>query len=113
MHYQNKQNDARFWFAHRYRPEETERDEIEQFEAEFLWPVTGRLSFSAKALYAVRSRETIDQMAGVQYDSCCWALRFSARKKIDENSEEQEAYYLEWVLKGLTSLGESAGRLFK
>ncbi len=113
LRYQNKQNDSRFWLAHRYRPEETERDEIEQLEAEFLWPVTGRLSLSAKALYAVRSRETIDQMAGVQYDSCCWALRLSARKKIDENNEEQEAYYLEWVLKGLTSLGESAGRLFE
>lgn len=51
-----------------------------------------------------------DYMGGLQYDSCCWALRVVASRQFTflstNNSPQYDTrYYIEWLFKGLSSIG--------
>jgi LPS-assembly protein len=68
--------------------------------------------------YSVKDRETMDALAGVEYDSCCVALRLVARNYINQNfygfgpaptsgntNLRDNAIMFEVIFKGLGSSG--------
>ena len=108
----NAANKNRFSIGHRYRSKETDPDEREAVEMAFNWQLFQQFSISGKVNYGLRTQDKLEQLIGIQYDSCCWALRVIASEEMDEG-EAEKAYYLQWVLKGLTSLGDNVGGLFE
>ena len=92
-------------------------EDIEQAEVSLAWPVTKELSFVGRWQQDIINNRTIDGFAGLEYESCCWAVRLVARRylniRLDQqgipvpgNEEFNNGIYLEFILKGLTNIGD-------
>lgn len=91
-------------------------DDIEQAEVSFSWQSSSELSFVGRWQRDIRKNRTIDSFAGLEYESCCWAVRLVARRYLNIRLDQQgvsvpgadefnTGIYLEFVLKGLTNIG--------
>jgi LPS-assembly protein len=106
-------SDGIFNFSYRYR-----RGLLEQYNASVVYPISDRWKLVGAWTYSVKDRETVDALAGVEYDSCCVSLQLVARNYINQNyygfgpspaggntSLRDNAIMFEVVFKGLGSSG--------
>ena len=88
-------------FAYRYR-----RGLTEQVDLSFLYPINPSWSLVGRYYYSLRDRELLEGIAGVQWESCCVAVRVVGRKYVSgRDGELDSAIQLEIELKGLGSAG--------
>ncbi len=88
--------------------------ETEQLDFSMLWPVGNSWRFAGRWNYSLRADRSLESLLGVEYDSCCWAIRFAARRFISDNGEDHETnLYAQLVLKGLAPLGQNYGALLE
>ncbi|MCP4411739.1 MAG: LPS assembly protein LptD [Gammaproteobacteria bacterium] len=91
---------------------------IEQAEFSMVWPINDKLSFVGRWHQELREDRTIDSFAGLEYESCCWAVRLVARRYLNIRLDQQgiplsdfdkynDGIYLEFILKGLTNVGKN------
>ena len=91
-------------------------DNIEQAEVSFSWQASKDWSIVARWQGDIRNNRTIDSFAGLEYESCCWAIRLVARRYLNIRLDQQgqsvpgvdefnTGIYLEFILKGLTNIG--------
>ncbi len=98
-----------FNLAHRYRV-----GLIEQSDLSLRWPITHRINAVARWNYSWRKRDTLESFAGIEYDSCCWAVRAVARHYInDDGQDENTSFMLQLELKGLTGIGHRVDRFLE
>lgn len=91
--------------AYRFR-----RGKLEQTDMSLLWPVNDRLAFVARWNYDLDTSTTLERFAGIEYESCCWAVRLINREYIVPNTNQKDdMIMIQLELKGLTSLGGDAG----
>lgn len=64
----------------------TETD-VEQLGALGTWQMNSQWSVAGHWYRDLRNNTTLDANLGVQYSSCCWAVRLSAYRRIDRNFE--------------------------
>jgi LPS-assembly protein len=89
------------------------RDRVDQADMRFRYPVTNELNIVGRVTYSFEENETLEVLGGIEYDSCCWSLRFTAREWVrDRQSDKRTAFFVELELKGLGSLGRPPYRLF-
>jgi LPS-assembly protein len=89
--------------SYRYR-----RDVLQQTDVSFLWPVGQHWHLVGRWNYSIDDRQTLDSIAGIGYESCCWAMNLVGRNYVnDEKGKRTTGIYLELELKGLTSIGNS------
>lgn len=94
--------------AYRYR-----QDLLEQTDVIVSTPIYGGFSLLGRWRYSLRDRQSLDTVASVQYETCCWALRTSYRRYVANTSGEFNAgIYLQLELKGLARLGSGLTNLF-
>jgi len=89
---------------------------LSQINTSFLWKLTPHWSAVGSWDYSLNNSRTISEFGGLQYDSCCWAIRFLAYRYIS-NSDPNEpqnlegpidtAYMVQFELKGLGSTSSS------
>jgi LPS-assembly protein len=110
-------------FGFRYTPDQDrmlglayryEADSIEQADTTVIWPVRRRWKVVARWLYSLRDAQTLQNTEGVQYDSCCWALRLVHRRYITQidNGSFQDNVFFQFELKGLANVGSDINRMF-
>lgn len=88
-------------FGYRYR-----RDLLEQVDLSFLYPLTPAWSLVGRYYYSLHDRQLLEGIAGVQWDSCCLAVRLVGRRYLrNRTGELNDAIQLEIELKGLGSAG--------
>ncbi len=88
--------------GYRYR-----RDLTEQVDFSFLYPINNAWSVVGRYYYAIDDRKLLESIAGVQWESCCMAVRFIARRYVRErNGDLDDSLRLEFELKGLGSAGQ-------
>ncbi|MGF1644318.1 MAG: LPS-assembly protein LptD [Thiotrichales bacterium] len=88
------------------------RDEIEQTNLSFAWPLRRNWRVFGRWLYSVEDARHLELMGGLEYESCCWAARALNRRFILNDQEDyNDAFYFELVLKGLGSLGKAGSLL--
>ena len=97
--------------GYRYR-----RDLLEQADFSFLYPVTPSWSVVGRYYYSLYDNPKrtpaiesglLEAVAGVQWDSCCLAVRVLARRYVrNHEGELDNALQVEFVLKGLGSAGQ-------
>ncbi|WP_426690096.1 LPS-assembly protein LptD [Rhodanobacter ginsengiterrae] len=105
--------DGIFNFSYRYR-----RGLLEQYSASVVYPVSERWRLVGSWTYSVKDRQSIDALAGVEYDSCCVALRLVGRSYVNQAyygygpvtaagklDRRDNAVMFEVVFKGLGSTG--------
>jgi len=91
-----------------------EHEAIDQGDATLIWPIQKRWRLMARWHYSFKDEQTLENIEGLQYDSCCWALRMVHRRYIAqiEEGEYQESFYFQFELKGLANVGNDINRLF-
>jgi LPS-assembly protein len=105
--------DGIFNFSYRYR-----RGLLEQYGASVVYPVSERWRLVGSWTYSVKDRETVEALAGVEYDSCCVSLRLVDRNYVNQSyygfgpvpvgsniGQRDNAIMFEVVFKGLGSSG--------
>ena len=71
-------------FSYRYRREPgTEAPWVEQYDASVVYPLSDRWRLLGHWTYSVLDKKTVEALAGVEYDSCCVALRLVGRHYVN------------------------------
>jgi LPS-assembly protein len=98
------QKDARHVLRLGYR---FERDIRKQIDIAGMWPVTAHWKLVGRWLRSVREQVTLESLAGIEYQSCCWAVRAVQRRyRVDTSADAvSDSIWVQLELKGLTSLG--------
>jgi LPS-assembly protein len=87
--------------SYRYR-----RNLLEQADLSFLYPLSASWSLVGRYYYSLSDRKLLEGIAGVQWDSCCMAVRLVGRRYIQNRQGDlNNALQLEIELKGLGSAG--------
>ena len=87
-------------------PASTERPE-ELADLSTQWPFTSRWTGVARWNYSLPESRTVQAYAGLQYTSCCWAVRVAARHRLQPDDTVENSWQLEFELGGLAKMGES------
>jgi LPS-assembly protein len=83
-----------------------QRGLLEQTDMSFLWPLTPSWHMVGRWYYSLRSSETIEVLAGIGYESCCWGAQVLGRSYINNTEDDRNnAVFLQLELKGLGKLG--------
>ncbi len=83
-------------------------DQLEQALVSLVYPVNERWTLVAKLHRSLRFEQPVDNLFGINYESCCWGLKILAGQsgdEIDNFAETDNRIYFEVTLKGLSSAG--------
>ncbi|MGY0505978.1 LPS-assembly protein LptD [Luteimonas sp. e5] len=95
--------------GYRYR-----RDLLELADFSFLYPINPAWSLVGRYYYSIKDRKPLETVAGVQWDSCCVAMRLVARQYIrDREGDLNNAIMFELEFKGLGSAGQDTRRALR
>ena len=95
--------------GYRYR-----RDLIEQADLSFLYPINQNWSLVGRYYYSIFDRKELETIAGVQWESCCLAVRVVGRRYLrNRTGELNNSIQVEFELKGLGSAGQDSGRVLR
>ena len=90
-----------FNIGHRFR-----RADFSQSDISFIYPITNQWRAVGRWNYDFRDKRDLDILGGIEYDTCCWKLRFAARRFTnDSEGDYNNSIEVQLTLKGLTSLG--------
>ncbi|HSG04219.1 MAG TPA: LPS-assembly protein LptD, partial [Marinobacterium sp.] len=79
------------------------------------WPLSPVWSLVGRYTEDLKASENLETLLGVEYGSCCWKIRFTGQRSVVDGSsdfERDNTFYLQFVLKGLGTLGGAEGREF-
>jgi len=117
------QDTRRAEFRLQYRPEQNKVANasyrylpgiLEQASLSVGWPLSQRWSVVGAVDYSIRDSTTLERMVGLQYESCCWALRFASSREVsNRDGSKDTAFMLQLDLKGLAGLGIDARKRFE
>ncbi len=95
--------------GYRYR-----RDLIEQADLSFLYPINQNWSLVGRYYYSIFDRKELETIAGVQWESCCLAVRVVGRRYLrNRTGELNNSIQVEFELKGLGSAGQDSARVLR
>jgi len=82
------------------------RDLLEQVDVSAAWPIGNQWRAYGRWVYSLDEEKTLDQFAGFEYSSCCWAVRVVTRRFVSSRTGDTDTSIgLELELKGLSSVG--------
>lgn len=85
---------------------------LEQTDVSFALPIHRSWRLLGRWNYSLRDNQSLEALAGVEWKSCCVAVRVLGRRYVREFSGEQNTgIYLELELNGVGSFGRSTARL--
>ncbi|MEQ0826136.1 LPS assembly protein LptD [Enterobacter dykesii] len=97
----NDQNSINYWKLPQYA------DGISQVGAAASWPIADRWSIVGAYYFDTNANKAADQMVGLQYNSCCYALRLGYERKLNGWENNQSKYDnvigFNFELRGLSS----------
>ena len=84
----------------------TVKNDMSQTDISFAWPVMQNWSALGRWQYDITNKRNLEQMAGVEYNSCCYQVRLLWRNWIEDDSnidypEMKNGVFLQFVLRGL------------
>ncbi len=82
-----------------------QRNTLETREMKMNWDLSSRWQIHAAHLYDVRDNHIVENLFGINYESCCWGLRLSTKERYLSSTQTDRGIYLELILKGLGGFG--------
>jgi len=90
------------------------RDLLEQADFSFLYPINDNWSVVGRYYYSLLDKKELETIAGVQWESCCLAVRVVGRRYLRNRSGElNNSIQVEFELKGLGSAGQKTERVLR
>ena len=87
-------------------------DGIDQTDVSLHWPVTRRYAVFGRWNHDLKLGRTIEGLAGIEYNDCCWRLRLVARRHLDhaaarslDRVDPNSGFHLQMLFKGLGAFG--------
>jgi len=107
-----------FNFAYRFRRDartgRVATPVLEQIDTSALIPLNERWRLVGRWNYSLKDNSTLEAFAGVEWESCCMAMRVLARRYIRNfEGEINTSLYVELELKGLSTLGRKSGEFLE
>lgn len=87
------------------------RGTLEQIDASGQWPLSARWQGVMRYNYSLRESRILETLAGLEYNGCCWAVRFVARRIATAAQDTSNSIFIQLELKGLSRLGSDLGLL--
>ena len=94
---------------------------FEQVEVSGAWPIAGHWNVFAREVYSLQDKQPLESFAGFEYGSCCWRIRFGARRYVSRRplaplsteagpqaGPQDTAAWLQLELTGLASVGSAS-----
>jgi LPS-assembly protein len=89
-------------------------DQLEQADLSFLYPINASWSVVGRYYYSLLDNKPLEIIGGVQWDSCCLAVRALARRYVrNREGDLNNSFQIEFVLKGLSSIGQDTDRTLR
>ena len=118
----HSENDFIFNMSYRYRNRDIEpidpltnrRVSLEQSDISMVLPINEHWQAVTRWNYDLQEKRNLEQLVGVEYDTCCWKLRLAGRR-YNQNTDEDynNTIELQLVLKGLGQIGSQIGELLE
>lgn len=89
------------------------RDILEQVDASTQWPIMGNWHGVARANYSLKDDKFLAGLAGLEYNSCCWALRVVLQRLTTATHSTSTAFFVQLELKGLMGIGNNPMRVLQ
>lgn len=102
--------------SHRYRrDDENNLNGLEQVDVSARLPINQQWSMVGRWYHSLKDSRTLESLAGIEYESCCWASRLVVRDYINDVSDQDRnmAIFLQIELKGLGNFGQKAETLLE
>ncbi|PHS69173.1 MAG: organic solvent tolerance protein [Methylophaga sp.] len=102
--------------SHRYRRENVnEQTGLEQIDISARVPINDQWSVVGRWYRSIQDGQTLEGLAGVEYDNCCWAARVVARNYINDvtDNDRNFAIFFQIELKGLGNFGQKTEDLLE
>ncbi len=89
----------------------TQQAILKQWDGSFAWPIAGHWNTVGRWVYSLQDHQTIEQVAGFEYKSCCWKIQVVQRRyvRVTNNTPGLDtSIALQLELTGLSSVGKPA-----
>jgi len=84
------------------------RGQVEQADLSAAWPLVRNWRAFGRWNYSLKGDRTLETFAGIEYESCCWGLRFVTRRYLANSSGDYNtAFLVQFELKGLAGVGNA------
>ena len=80
---------------------------LRQIDISGQWPITGRLSAVARWNYSTADSRLLEELAGIEYDGGCWALRVVAHSFAVSAATTVTSVFVQLELNGVSKLGSN------
>jgi LPS-assembly protein len=86
------------------------QDSLEQTDISFYYPLHPQWRALGRWNYSLQDHKDVEMLAGLEYESCCWAIRTVFRRYINPLTDRSysNGVFLEFEFKGLGSVGKKA-----
>ncbi len=83
---------------------------IEQTDISFHWKLDSRWKILGRWNYSLPDEKTLETFTGIEYSSCCWAIRGITRRYLNsvDGSGYLNGFFIQFQLKGLGNVGSKA-----
>jgi LPS-assembly protein len=83
---------------------------LEQTDMSFHWSLGSRWNLLGRWNYSLPQEKTLETFMGVEYHSCCWAIRAITRRYLNniDGSSYLNGFFLQLQLTGLGGIGKKA-----
>ncbi|RKZ89474.1 MAG: LPS-assembly protein LptD [Candidatus Parabeggiatoa sp. nov. 1] len=80
---------------------------IEQTDISFYWSLNPRWKLLGRWNYSLPNKNILETFGGLEYNSCCWAVRFIAQRYLNsaDGFDYSNGFFLQFQLKGLGNIG--------
>ena len=83
------------------------RNVLEQVDFSTQWPLTNRWQAMGRINYSLRDKAILEGLAGLEYNSCCWSLRFVLQHLTTATQRTTTAVFVQLELNGLMQIGSN------
>jgi len=81
------------------------RGVLAQYDISGQWPITKRLRVVARKNYSLRDTRDLNELIGLEYNACCWTVRFVSQKLRTSNTRTNTTFFLQLELGGIMQIG--------
>lgn len=98
-------------FDYTHKDDGFDSENYEQTDISAYWKIAPQWRGLARWNYSLKEKFSLESMLGVEYDSCCYALRLVVSREQDyENDDPDNRVMLQMHFKGLSSIGNISDR---